>query len=159
MNVEPQIVLGVREPGVEYAVRPGAYALLLDTMGGGYKVGLIKITRGSSEEAKYYLLGGGIEDMDGGDPLKALAREAMEESGYEIRDAIFECRIDEFFYSPTMDSHFKKEGYFYEVTLADRACDPVENDHELVWLSVEDAYDKVHHLCARYLLERYLHHS
>lgn len=151
MDLEPNAILGVRLPDVEYIVREGAYAVIFDDARKD-KVGLIKVQTDIFGE-KYYLVGGGLEDCDHGDYLSTLKREIREETGYEVKDEKFLMRIDEYFHSPYMDGYFKKEGYFYIVTLGEKGIEKIEENHDLVWLDSEDAYEKVHHLCAKKVIK------
>lgn len=152
MKREPSEVLGERLSGVEYQVRPGAYALILNKYENENMVGLIKIEDDLKQE-KYYLVGGGIEECDNGNYEEALKREILEETGHVATDEEFIMRMDEYFFSPHMEGYFKKEGYFYHIYLKEKMCNPIETNHSLVWLSPSEAYEKVHHLCAKKLLK------
>lgn len=156
MDVAPSCVLGECKKDIEYIVRPGAYALIMKEVDGQTLVGLIKIEDELSKKEKYYLVGGGIEDCDNNDYTSALKREILEETGYSAIDEEFITRMDEYFFSPHMNGHFKKEGYFYQIVLEKKQCEPLETTHELVWYLPETAFEKVHHLCAKKLIETLL---
>ena len=68
--------VGEKQPNIEYRKRPGAYVIL--ERDNDNKIGIIAVNE------DYFLLGGGIEK--GETQLEALKREALEESGYTLKD-------------------------------------------------------------------------
>ena len=66
----PLPIFGAKLPGVEYRLRPGAYALVYDERG---RIAIV------NEEGDWYLPGGGLEEGETAE--QALVREVREECG------------------------------------------------------------------------------
>lgn len=153
--MKPTKILGLKKEEVHYTARPGVYALpVRKTSEGHMEVGIVYIQNERFPEGKHVLLGGAIDAEDGGDHHVALMREIREEVGREAYVGAFLERVDEYYYSSSLQQHLKKEGYFYKVQLGDEICKPVEVDHQLVWYTPQEAIEKLHHLCARYIIEK-----
>lgn len=154
MHVKPLCVLGIQKEDEEYTLRPGVYALPLriNSHTAAKEVGIIRICNERFPEGKYVLLGGGIEEMDDSEHDRAMMREIKEEIGYSAKMGVFLGRVDEYFYSSSLEHYFKKEGYFYKVDLLEADFIPVEKDHTLEWMEIGDAHEKVHHLSAKHVL-------
>ena len=45
---------------------------------------------------------------------------------------------------------------FYKAKLDQKICEPVEKDHELVWVKPEEIVDKMYFEYHRYILSKYL---
>jgi 8-oxo-dGTP diphosphatase len=110
-----------------YTDRPGAYAVIFNER---QEVAVMKTPRG------FFLPGGGT---DGEDPAIALAREMLEETGMGVRILQEIGKASEFCLMPGKPDGLNKQGTFYIAAFTDKLADPVEQDHELIWLSVEDA--------------------
>jgi len=118
---------GKKINGLPYTDRPGAYAVIFNDQ---QQVAVMKIPNG------YFLPGGGT---DGEDPRIALEREVLEEVGMGVRILHEIGRASEFCIMPGKPDGLNKQGTFYLAAFTDRLADPIEKDHELLWLSVEDA--------------------
>ncbi|MCM1991272.1 NUDIX domain-containing protein [Oceanirhabdus seepicola] len=119
---------GEKVPGVQYKERIAAYALILDKWN---NIAVINTSRGN------FLPGGGLEKEE--TLQECLHRELLEETGYKIE-------IDKFFdkavlyqYSPKLNCCLKGIGYFYTANLLEKTCESIEEDHNLVWMDIEEA--------------------
>jgi 8-oxo-dGTP diphosphatase len=122
---------GVAEPGAEYYVRPGAYGVLL---GRDALLAVVRAPRG------FHLPGGGSEP--GESPEETLAREALEEAGLRVVDPE---RIREAWeYVHAADGrHYRIQGVFLRGR-AEASGEPGrERDHRLVWMTAEEALDRL----------------
>lgn len=121
---------GQREPNVQYNDRRGAYLIAVKDG----KAAVVKTPTG------YFLIGGGIEN--GEDPVQCLEREAMEETGCRVA-------IQEYIGSAEAFREYEGIGYFHPVQfyyggmLVEKIASPIETDHILEWISVEDIESKM----------------
>lgn len=115
---------GVPEPGVEYLVRPSAYALLADGRG---RVALVRTPQG------VYLPGGGIEAGETAE--QAIVREAVEECGLavRVREGAWSASAVQFCFSIPEYAYFEKHSVFLETEIERVAGGATEADHELFW--------------------------
>lgn len=115
----------------KYTHRLCSYAVLINEAG---KVGLVKNQKG------YYLVGGGIEKDE--TAKEALHREALEEIGMSIKitkkigNAIDYC--DGAIYRK-MNKYWSKKGHFFQAETIEFIQEPIELDHQLLWLTKEEA--------------------
>ena len=126
----PHFKVGEKEDA-DYYHRPGAYIIPLN----GYKVGLIKSKSG------YCFIGGGREN--GENDHNCLRREIIEETGYSVI-------INKYFGSAEQYKDDQPDiGYFHPVQnyymgeLIEKVCEPIEPDHELVWVKPGEAIGKM----------------
>jgi 8-oxo-dGTP diphosphatase len=122
---------GEKVEGIEYKDRLGAYAIIID----GDKVDVVKTSTG------FFLLGGGIETDEAYE--KCIIRERLEESGLIVEVKEFICKGDNYHWSDTLNYYMHSIGYFYDVKLLENLDCETEKDHELVWLKIEESYDKL----------------
>jgi 8-oxo-dGTP diphosphatase len=116
----------------DYTVRPGAYAVLVKA----HRVGVIKTKTG------YFLAGGGIEA--GETPEAALKRECMEEIGVTIEHIEY-LGVGEHYFKSIVDQMMMQSiGYFFKCQIEAFAGEETEPDHELVWLSPDEAAEKLY---------------
>lgn len=132
-NDEQVLEFGTRAVGVEYIVRPGAYAVVFDSSG------RVAVMRNSSG---YYLPGGGIEA--GESEERALEREVLEECGCAVAiDRRLGVAIQ--YLVAAYEGAFAKRGTFFLARFTEQVCDPIEDDHELVWLTAAEARERLEH--------------
>ncbi len=136
------IEFGEKIAGKNYIERPGAYAVII-------KDGLYAVVKNPKS---FFLLGGGIEG--GESPEEALHREVREEIGMGIR---IDKKIGvamQHIYVPEVDVYVSKEGHFYCATLLSNVSENSEANHELHWLTKEEALEKIFHESQRWAIEQ-----
>lgn len=120
-------VFGAPQPGLKYRDRPGAYGIVFDSAGRAAVV--------SCGKYGYFLLGGGIEP--GESEADCICREALEETGYSVTVGEKVCVGEE--YTVTRQGEpFHPIGHVYLAELGEKVLEPVETDHHLTWLPVEE---------------------
>lgn len=133
---------GEKIPGHDYVLRPGAYAVIL-------KDNLYAVVKNPKS---CFLLGGGIEGDE--TPEEALHREVYEEIGMSMRiDGKIGVAMQHI-YVPEADVYISKEGHFYHVTLLDLVSESSETNHELLWLTQEEALEKLLHESHKWAIEQ-----
>lgn len=132
-----------------------ALPIIFDEVRNEYLLAVARIVTPHRPEGKYHLIGGAIEAKDR-DHVDTLEREFLEEIGVEIVIGDYIHRVDEFVNATTQ--RFDKEGYFYEATIKEKVQDPIELDHELVWLPLNEARTSLHHACARHIVDYWMTH-
>lgn len=122
---------GEKINGVQYKDRVGAYAILV----ADDKVAVIKTQKG------YFLPGGGLDrDETFEDCIK---RECLEEVGMSVIVKNFICKGDKYSWIDNI-GYMHAIGYFYFAQGIDIILDPIEKDHELVWLNIENCCDSMY---------------
>jgi 8-oxo-dGTP pyrophosphatase MutT (NUDIX family) len=124
--------------GTEYVLRPGGYAVIFN---GDGDVAVVSTRLG------FVLPGGG--QNQGESPEEAAAREVEEECGLRV---ILGARIgvaDELVFAADEQTHYRKRCTFFLAVVASRAG-VGEPDHELVWLSPQDARLELRHESQRW---------
>jgi len=115
-----------------YKRREGCYGLVENDQGA---LAIIKTSTG------HFLPGGGVEaDESLEDSLK---REFIEETGLRIDIDEQYATGSYFFYSTTLEMDMESYGHFYKCHVLEKVSNQKEVDHELVWLTSQDAYDKL----------------
>ena len=118
---------GKRIEGASYVDRPGAYAIIQNASGA---IAVVRTRKG------YLLPGGGIdsgEELDSG-----LRREILEELGCESKIFAKLCAAVQFIYDEEERVYYRKVGHFFSAALGEKVADPIEKDHELVWLPARE---------------------
>ena len=123
---------GTIQDGVEYVLRPGGYAVVVDQG----LVAIVKTPKG------YFLPGGGAES---GEALADTAiRETREETGLNITITNEVGTADEFVSSAKYEGHFQKVCTFFSARIISESYEG-EADHKLVWTSPDKAIDILTH--------------
>ena len=122
-------IFGSKENAIYYD-REGAYIIpIKDT-----KIGVVNTPKG------YFLLGGGINKGESHE--QAIKRECLEEVGYTVNIKQKLCSAETY----TNNSKF---GYFHPIQtyyigeLLEKVQQPIENDHELLWIEYEKLNGKM----------------
>lgn len=120
-------VFGAPRPGVEYRDRQAAYGIAFDDAGRAAVV--------YSERKGYFLLGGGMEP--GENEADCIRREALEETGYAVTVGEKVC-VGEEFTTDLAGEPYHPIGHVYLIELGERVTQPLEDDHILTWMPVEE---------------------
>ena len=120
---------GTKHDGIVYIDRPGVYAVIENN---DQQIAVIGTSRG------YFLPGGGIEA--GESDVDALKREIIEEIGYQALVLVEIGETVEYIQAYNEERYYQIRSKFYKVQLGSKVGEGIEKDHQLVWLSQEDAY-------------------
>lgn len=116
--------------GKKYTMRPGAYAILP-------RNGQLLLTCQTCPEPEIQLPGGGIDP--GESPLQALHREVFEETGWHIARPRKLGAFRRFTFMPEYDLWAEKVCHIYIAWPVLQRSAPPEPEHEVVWMSPDDA--------------------
>ena len=128
--------------GVDYEPRPGGYVVALDA---GGAIAVVSTPRG------FFLPGGGQEA--GESPEDAAIRETREECGLRIRLGGRICTADEFVLGAEDGRNYRKCCVFFLAEVVARVGDAAEADHQLVWMSPEEAMTRLSPEIQRWAVE------
>ena len=135
-------VFGTPLPGVSYKHRPSAYALVRNERGE------IAVAR---TPLACYLPGGGMDP--GETPEQTIQREGREECGFVLRPLRFLGKAIEICYAEDERQYFEKHSAFVVAAVIGQDT-KTEDDHELLWLSPEDAIQALSHGSHRWAVEQ-----
>lgn len=135
------------EAGRRYVPRPGIYALLP-------RDGALLVTFQEAPRPEFQLPGGGVDH--GEQPLAALHREVMEETGWKIAPLKRLGAFRRFAYMPDYGLWAEKLCHVVLARPIRRLGPPSEPGHSAIWLPAEQAADSLGnqgdaHFVARYL--------
>lgn len=111
---------GTKMPGINYVVRPGAYAVIFDGAGAVAAV---------AGPGGYYLPGGGIES--GESEEEAVRRELMEECSASIEILEFLGQATDYLHAGAEGAYFEKRGGFFRARF-------VSTPTAVEWISQEE---------------------
>ena len=134
-------VFGVQIAGHSYVRRPSACALIRNSAG---QWAVVRTPLGC------YLPGGGIEADES--PQETVEREAREECGFVLKTRPPMASAVQYVYSIEEKKYFEKVCYFLEAGIIG-TVQPEEADHELLWLSLDQAVACLLHEAHRWALE------
>ncbi|MED1863545.1 NUDIX domain-containing protein [Fictibacillus nanhaiensis] len=118
---------------VIYRMREAVYAVVLDEN---------KNIAVMVQNGKGFLPGGGIET--GEDHVVCLKRECIEETGFTFQMEQFVGNAKQYF-KTRQGEYLMNDGYFYTGSFGEYANDPLDQDHELVWMSIDQAEELLFH--------------
>jgi 8-oxo-dGTP diphosphatase len=121
---------GTRLAGIDYIERPGVYAVIENNH---KQVAIIRTRTG------HFLPGGGIEP--GETEMEALQRELMEETGCQVSVSAEIGEAVEYIAAQAEGKYYRIYGKFYKVQIDSHIREGLEEDHQLVWLCQEDAFN------------------
>lgn len=139
----PHHTVGTQE-NADYYQRPGAY--IIPEKDG--KIGLIKTKGGLC------FIGGGREN--GENDSDCLKREVVEETGFSVTVGEFFASAEQYKPDQTDIGYFHPIQNYYKGTLNKKLCEPVEDDHELQWITPIDAAGKMALKMQEWALEEYI---
>lgn len=118
------MTFGKKQAHLTYFDRPGAYLICI------HKNHLVC----AQTPKGYFLLGGGIEGTETQE--QCLRRECLEEVGYSINIHAPLCAADTYCIHPRIGP-FHPIQYYFRGTLGEKVQEPIEPDHALVWLPLD----------------------
>ena len=123
-------VFGTKESDKKYIERRAVYGIMHDQSS---RIGVIRRTYGQL----LFLPGGGMENEE--NELESLRREVLEETGYSIGKPSLLCEATQFFQSRDGSQYIQNVASFFSCSLGVKEMEPVEEDHELIWLTPDEA--------------------
>ncbi len=135
------------DQGRRYTPRPGVYAII--EAGDG-----ILATFQQDPRPELQLPGGGIDA--GEQPLRALHREVLEETGYAIHSARRLGMFHRYTFMPEYGIYAQKQCHIYMAQIGPRRGDPVEPGHTAVFLPWDVAAERLAVSGDRYFLQAVL---
>lgn len=139
-----KVQIGEKKQDISYATRQCSYGIVL---GENNTVGIIEVEEG------YFLIGGGIEK--GETKEEALKREVIEEAGYTIKE------INPFLeviasYKDEERGYLEVTAYCFEIRLEEKIIEPIEKDHNLIWIDPKEYTNKMFRDYQGYILEYWM---
>lgn len=128
---------------VNYVERCGVYGL--PYING--KIGVVKSKLG------YFALGGGVEN--GESDIECLRREVREEIGKDIVIGDFLEEVVNYVYVEKSNNGYKKVMKFFYIDLLDDIEGKIELDHELIFLDIDVALNKMYLEGQAYVIKKY----
>lgn len=127
-----ELIFGEKVQSVSYRERQGAYALIFNGKG---EIALVN--RGFG----YFLPGGGVEANES--EKECLERECGEEIGYDVEVLDYIGTASNYVVTFRSKEYVKLIGNFYITNLLEPNGLKIEQDHELVWVKIEEAEEKM----------------
>ncbi len=132
---------------VKYRKRPGVYAILP-------RDGQFLVTYQGAPHFEIQLPGGGIDP--GEQPIHALHREVMEETGWTIAQPRRLGAFRRFTYMPEYDLWAEKLCTIYVARPARRIGPPTETDHTPLWYNPESAMRELYNEGDCFFVKKFL---
>ncbi|WP_088034481.1 NUDIX hydrolase [Evansella clarkii] len=140
-------VFGKKINRIDYEIRKGVYAVIFNSKKD-------KVLTVQNEKGHYFLPGGGIEDDES--HTQCLARELLEETGYDAFISTYLGSAMRYFYSAD-GKPCLSQGYFYLAKLSKKKQKPIEDDHLLKWLEINFAKQLLIHEHHYWAVEKGVH--
>lgn len=134
------------DAGEHYTLRRGVYAILP-------RDSALLVTFQAAPFEEFQLPGGGIDP--GESPLAALHREVLEETGWRIARPRRVGAFRRFTFMPEYDLWAEKLCEIYIAFPVRRLGDPLEDDHQAVWMHATTAADSLANSGDRFFAARY----
>ena len=128
---------GLRDPDLDYALRPTAFGLVFHDG----KLACVRVDRG---EGSYFDLPGGAVDGDESEE-QAVVREFLEETGMTVRPLARIAEAAQYFRKSDGEPINNTGGFWIAEQLSLDPAAKVEADHELVWLHPHTAVAQLRH--------------
>lgn len=140
------ISFGQRDDTLEYRKREGAYGIIKNSEGRFLVV--------KDKDENLHLIGGGIEE--GENPIEALLREAIEETGYKIRVKELVGIAEKHWVSPKYPDWSQHNiGFIYECDLLEQVSLPIESE-PMLWVTLNDLEKSLFHEHHLYMVKKLL---
>lgn len=119
-------IFGNPDPAHSYNIQDCAYAVIPNEKG---ELAVVRTPRG------LMLIGGSIEK--GETERDALFRESVEETGFglQVRQRI--GNATQYVNMPSKAKYRLKRGVFFIAEMDEKVSDPIEMDHEFLWMPIE----------------------
>lgn len=127
-----EVECGNRIERITYRERIGAYALIVNP---DNEIALVR------RDNNYFLPGGGVEEDETYE--ECLKRECSEELGYNIEVAQYVGKLSHYTKAIRREEYLKLVGHVHIANLLNSNCLKIEEDHELVWVPIREAAEKM----------------
>lgn len=136
-------VICPKKENIQYIKRQGAYAIIKQD---GERISI------ANEDNEYFFIGGGIEK--GEIELEALKREAIEETGYTLKNIKYLDKVKSYEYN---ENHGNLEivATIYTAEFDKKIADKIEKN-KIITCKPRDYKDKLKHEYQRYVLRKYI---
>ena len=141
--------IGKKDENVEYRKRPGAYAIIVNK--NDDKIGIVKVI--TDEGVENFYLGGGIEE--GETKLEALKREMIEEAGYTIKNIKELEEVGSYIFAED-HGYIEVIASVYIAEFDKKVAEPIEKDHNVIWVKPEEYVDKMFREWQIYIMEKFI---
>ena len=141
--------IGKKDENVEYRKRPGAYAIIINK--NDDKIGIVKVI--TDEGVENFYLGGGIEE--GETKLEALKREMIEEAGYTIKNIKELEEVGSYIFAED-HGYIEVIASVYIAEFDKKVAEPIEKDHNVIWVKPEEYVDKMFREWQIYIMEKFI---
>ncbi|MCI8833110.1 MAG: NUDIX domain-containing protein [Clostridia bacterium] len=141
--------VGRKDENVEYRKRPGAYAIIVNK--DDDKIGIVKVI--TDEGVENFYLGGGIEE--GETKLEALKREMIEEAGYTIKNIKELEEVGSYIFAED-HGYIEVIASVYIAEFDKKVAEPIEKDHNVIWVKPEEYVDKMFREWQTYIMEKFI---
>lgn len=135
-------VFGEKLKNEIYHDRAAAYVVLRDEN----KIAVVKTASG-----KLFLPGGKIEEGESGEDC--VVRECLEEMGVKVAVKQYFAIGERYFYYEAGREYSHAIGHFFFSDEYEKACEPIEEDEEALWLPYEEAIEEFYHPHHRWAAE------
>lgn len=131
--------------GVNYTKRPGAYAII--TRSEDEKIAIIISSN------KHFYVGGKIEENE--TAIEALQREALEETGYSLKDIALYKVIKSYEKSDSL-GYLDVTANIFIAKFDEKVAIPIEKGYKIIWVNPEEYVGKMNYNWHNYILEKYV---
>lgn len=140
-----EVECGNRIEGITYRERIGAYALIVNSES---EIALVR------RDNNYFLPGGGVENNETYE--ECLKRECSEELGYNIEVVQYVGKLSHYTKAIRREEYLKLVGHVHIANLLDSNCLKTEEDHELIWVPIKEAAEKMQEEFQAHAIREYI---
>ncbi len=140
-----EVECGNKIKGITYRERIGAYALIVNS---NSEIALVR------RDNNYFLPGGGVEKDETYE--QCLKRECSEELGYNIEVAQYVGKLSHYTKAIRREEYLKLVGHVHIANLLESNSLKVEEDHELVWVPIREATEKMQEEFQEHAIREYI---